>query len=109
MEPGLQTQRSEDNPEGSGTKGSGFGNKSKKSKLSEKQKAAIWQEYYLKTQLDRLEIFHLEELLVLKGVKVRRINPKSIDRKELVGEIIPKQGTWIEGLLTQALREFNED
>lgn len=64
---------------------------------------------YQKTKLDRLEVFALEEQLVLKGVKISRINPKSISKHELIGIIDSKSGLWKEGLLTAELRLFGQD
>jgi hypothetical protein len=52
----------------------------KKPKLTEKQKREIYQDLFEKTKLDRFEIFNLEEALVMKGVKLYRINPKSISK-----------------------------
>ena len=55
--------------------------KSKKvTKLSEKQKREIWFDLYDKTKLSRFEIYELEQQLVQKGVKVKRINPKAISK-----------------------------
>jgi dynein heavy chain len=46
---------------------------------------------------------------VLKGVKINRINPKSINKHELIGIIDSKSGVWKEGILTSALRVFGKD
>jgi hypothetical protein len=46
---------------------------------------------------------------VLKGVKLSRINPKSINKHELIGIIDSKSGVWKEGLLTSVLRVFTKD
>ena len=45
----------------------------------------------------------------MKGVNIKRINPKSISRAEFIGEVVEKSGIWSEGLLTITLREFSED
>ena len=63
------------------------GLKTGKKKLSEKQKLAMWQDLYNKTKLDRLEIYGLEQQLVIKGVKTTRINPKALSKNELIGQI----------------------
>lgn len=44
--------------------------KTKKSKLNDKQKTILLLDLYQKTKLDRLEIFALEQELVLRGVKI---------------------------------------
>lgn len=67
---------------------------------------AVWQDLYQKTKLDRFEIFALEQELVMKGVKVARINPKAIAKSELLGELNSESGLWSEGLLTKALRQY---
>ena len=46
---------------------------------------ALWLELYQKTKLDRVEIFKLEQELVITGVKTKRVNPKAIDRSNLLG------------------------
>jgi hypothetical protein len=61
---------------------------------------ALWQDLYATSKLDRLEIFALEKELVIKGAKIKRINPKSISKSELIGEIANGSGIWNEGLLT---------
>lgn len=51
----------------------------------------------------------MEQELVLRGVKVSRINPKSITNSEFIGLVKPDNGVWQEGLFTNALREFTSD
>jgi len=80
--------------------------KTKKTKLNDKQKTILLLDLYQKTKLDRLEIFTLEQELVLKGVKIERINPKSISKHELIGNVDSQSGLWHEGLLTSSLRRF---
>ena len=46
---------------------------------------------------------------MLRGVNLKRINPKSISRAEFIGEVTASSGIWSEGLLTMALREFSDD
>ena len=67
---------------------------------------AIWTDLYVKTKLERMEIFALEQQLVIKGVKTVRINPKALSKRELIGEINAESEIWEEGLLSQALRRF---
>ena len=64
---------------------------------------------YQKAKLDRLEIFALEQELVLKGVKIERINPKSISKHELIGNVDSQSGLFNQGLLTSSLRRFQQD
>lgn len=45
----------------------------------------FWFDLYNKTKLDRIEIFGLEQQLVMKGVKMARINPKAMSKSELIG------------------------
>lgn len=70
---------------------------------------AIWTDLYVKTKLERMEIFALEQQLVIKGVKTIRINPKALSKRELIGEINAESEIWEEGLLSQALRRFASD
>jgi len=83
--------------------------KTKKSKLNDKQKTILLLDLYQKTKLDRLEIFALEQELVLKGVKIERINPKSISKHELIGNVDSQSGLFNQGLLTSCLRRFQQD
>jgi hypothetical protein len=69
----------------------------------------VWQELYEKTKLDRFEIFALEQELVMKGVHLQRLNPKSMSKSELIGELHPDSGAWIEGNLTKTLRNHSLD
>jgi hypothetical protein len=59
--------------------------------------------------LDRFEIFALEQELVMKGVFMARINPKSMSKAELIGEMHPDSGAWLEGSLTGVLRRHALD
>lgn len=61
---------------------------------------AIWQDFYNKTKLDRLEIFALEQKLIMKGVKTARVNPKAMSKNELIGVIDGETNLWQEGILT---------
>ena len=47
----------------------------------------IWQDLYKKTQLTEEQIDQLRLSLVLRGVELARINPKSIQKEELIGVI----------------------
>lgn len=62
--------------------------------MSEKQKLAIWQDFYNKTKLDRVEIFALEQKLNMKGVKTARVNPKAMSKSELIGVIDEETNIW---------------
>jgi hypothetical protein len=44
-----------------------------------------------------LEIFKIEQEVVIHGVKVKRVNPKAIKMTELIGELNPDNGAWFEG------------
>jgi len=68
----------------------------------------IWQDLYKKTQLTEEQIDQLRLSLVLRGVELARINPKSIQKEELIG-VINSDLVWTEGLFTENFRAFCAD
>ena len=51
----------------------------------------------------------MEQELVIRGVKTKRVNPKAITRSSLLGYIDSQSGVWEEGQLTAAIKATQED
>jgi dynein heavy chain len=51
----------------------------------------------------------LKEDLVIRGVDINRINPKSVSIVQLFGEVNKETYVWNEGVFTQQFRQYSKD
>lgn len=65
-----------------------------------------WREMYRQTALTEEELIEVRKGLTLKGVAMRRLNPKGMTVDELFGAVDKGSQEWHEGLFTQYFREF---
>lgn len=84
-------------------------NKKKGKKNAAKSRNQMWNDLYKKSKLDKSEIAQLKQSLVQLGVKMERINPKSLQLNELFGEINKETYVWTEGTFTDAFRRYSMD
>ena len=82
--------------------------KSKKNDKDAQQKKLLaqWQDMYRKTKLTEDEIEEIRAKLTIKGVTMRRMNPKGMSMDELFGTYHRESHEWHEGLFTQHYRDF---
>ena len=82
--------------------------KSKKNDKDAQQKKllAVWQDMYRRTKLPEDEIDEIRATLTIKGVSMRRMNPKGMTMDELFGTFHRESHEWHEGLFTQHYRDF---
>ena len=78
-------------------------------KQNEKNKNAMWQEWYKRTKLELWEIEEQKTQLAHQGVKTTRMNPKSIHIDAFFGEINQESNVWTEGIFTTEFRRFSAD
>lgn len=60
-----------------------------------------WQDMYRRTKLTEEELDEVRAALKIKGVSMRRINPKGLSMEELFGTFDKESHEWQEGLFTQ--------
>jgi hypothetical protein len=61
---------------------------------------------YRRTALTDKELDEIRADMTLKGVTMRRMNPKGMTRDELFGAFDPEAHDWREGLFSQQYRDF---
>jgi dynein heavy chain len=61
---------------------------------------------YRKTKLTVEDIDEIRAGLTLKGVSMRRLNPKGMTMDELFGDFNAESHEWQEGLFTEHYRDF---
>jgi len=89
---------------------SGKPKKGKKAgKGKNKNENAKWQERYKMTRLEPDEIEEQKLLLANQGVKVSRMNPKSVNVDDFFGRIDIESSVWSEGIFTKEFRQFSTD
>lgn len=71
-----------------------------------KKLLAQWQDMYKQTKLTEEEIDEIRANLTIKGVSMRRVNPKGMTIDELFGTFDKESHEWHEGLFTQHYRDF---
>ena len=71
-----------------------------KPKTETKSKKALWQDFFKKSKLTKETIDLLKEDLVIRGVDINRINPKSVNIVQLFGEVNKETYVWNEGVFT---------
>ena len=71
-----------------------------KPKNETKSKNALWQDFFKKSKLTKETIDLLKEDLVIRGVDINRINPKSVNIVQLFGEVNKETYVWNEGVFT---------
>lgn len=69
-----------------------------------KKALGVYQELYKRTKLTEEELDTIRANLTLKGVSVRRMNPKGMTTDELFGTFDEASNEWHEGLFTQEFR-----
>jgi len=87
------------------------GSVKKKNKRQDKEAQAKklqeqWHEMYRKTALTDSELSDVKAKLTVKGVQMRRMNPKGMTIDELFGSFDPESHEWLEGHFTQQYREY---
>lgn len=80
-----------------------------KPKNETKSKNALWQELFKKSKLTKENIDLLKEDLVIRGVDINRINPKSVNIIQLFGEVNKETYVWNEGVFTALFRQYSKD
>ena len=61
------------------------------------------------TRLEPEEIEEQKLLLANQGVKVSRMNPKSVNADDFFGKIDIESSVWSEGIFTKEFRQFSTD
>jgi len=87
------------------------GSVKKKNKRQDKEAQAKklqqqWHEMYRQTGLTEEELNAVRANLTIKGVQMRRMNPKGMTLDELFGSFDRESHEWREGLFTQQFREY---
>ena len=80
--------------------------RNKDKEAQEKKRLQEWQERYRQTELSEEELNELRANLSIKGVSMRRMNPKGLTIEELFGEFDKESRDWKEGLFTEQYRRF---
>ena len=83
----------------------------KKNKKNDKEAQAKkilqqWQDMYRRTKLTDEELDEIRANLNIKGVSMRRMNPKGLSIDELFGTFDKESHEWYEGLFTSQFREY---
>lgn len=65
-----------------------------------------WREMYRSTALSEEELEEIRQGLTLKGVHMRRMNPKGMTTAELFGELDKASQEWHEGVFTRYFRAW---
>lgn len=89
--------------------GAGKAKKPKKNdrEIQQKRLLAIYQDLFDKTALDHHGMDHIREQLSIKGVIVRRINPKAMTQDEMFGVFDQLSNEYKEGIFTHEFRLFS--
>jgi len=87
------------------------GSVKKKNKRADKEAQAKklqqqWHEMYRKTGLTEAELDAVRAKLTVKGVQMRRMNPKGMTSDELFGAFDSETHEWREGLFTEQYRAY---